>query len=124
MKHRTLICLGEHLRFQIRIQDVTQAYLQSACILAREVSIDKPAQELELSPNQALKLLRPLSGLADSGDLRRRELWKHHRGCHTRRRRWLISLIKGNSKKSEETVCGSGVGQRVGNPRIGLEHGR
>jgi hypothetical protein len=41
--------------------------LQSAEPLMRDVYI-KPSAELEFSANQVLKLLRPLYGIADSGD--------------------------------------------------------
>jgi hypothetical protein len=54
--------------FKVWTQYVTQAYLQSAGILALDVYVDKPAPELELNADQALKLLRPLCGLADSGE--------------------------------------------------------
>jgi Reverse transcriptase (RNA-dependent DNA polymerase) len=76
---RLIFALASILGFKIWTQDVTQAYLQSAGTLAREVFIEKPAIELELSPNQALQLLRPLYGLADSGDFWYRELVQHHR---------------------------------------------
>jgi len=76
---RLLFALASILGFKIWTQDVTQAYLQSAGTLERDVYIDKPAPELHLSSDQALKLLRPLYGLADSGDFWYRELSKHHR---------------------------------------------
>jgi Reverse transcriptase (RNA-dependent DNA polymerase) len=74
-----VFALASILGFKIWTQDVTQAYLQSAGTLSREVFIDKPAPELELNADQALQLLRPLYGLADSGDFWYRELSKHHR---------------------------------------------
>jgi hypothetical protein len=46
---------------------VTQSYFQSAEPLIRDVYI-KPSTEFELDASQVLKLLRPLYGLADSGD--------------------------------------------------------
>jgi hypothetical protein len=64
--------------FKVWTQDVTQAYLKSAGILAREVYVYKPAPELELNTDQALKLLIRLYGLADSGDFWYRELANHH----------------------------------------------
>jgi hypothetical protein len=47
--------------------DVTQAYLQSAELLMRDVYI-KPSAEFELHANQVLNLLRTLYGMADSVD--------------------------------------------------------
>jgi Reverse transcriptase (RNA-dependent DNA polymerase) len=65
---RIIFALASNFGFKIWTQDVTQAYLQSSGTLARKVFIEKPASELELCPNQALQLLKPLYGLADSGD--------------------------------------------------------
>jgi hypothetical protein len=76
---RLIFALSSILGFDIWTQDVTQAYLQSAGTLAREVFIEKLTPEFELGPHQSLKLLRPLYGLADSGDFWYRELSKHHR---------------------------------------------
>jgi hypothetical protein len=76
---RFSLALAGILGFKIWSQDVTQAYLQSAGTLARDVFIEKPASELELEPDQAVQLLRPLYGLDDSGDFWYRELSKHHR---------------------------------------------
>jgi hypothetical protein len=47
--------------------DVTQAYLQSAFRLMRDVYVT-PTEEFELRPDQVLKLLKPLYGLSDSRD--------------------------------------------------------
>jgi Reverse transcriptase (RNA-dependent DNA polymerase) len=76
---RIVFALSGILGFKIWTQDVTQAYLQSAGTLARDVFINKPAPELGLNSEQALKLLRPLYGLADSGDFWYRELSQYHR---------------------------------------------
>jgi hypothetical protein len=78
-KHQTYISLASIVGFKIWTQDLNKSYLQSAGTLAREVFIDKPAPELELSRQQALKLLRNLYGLADSGDFCHHELSMHHR---------------------------------------------
>jgi hypothetical protein len=58
--------------------DVTQAYLQSAEKLLRDVYI-KQTKEFLMGPGQILKLLRPLYGLADSGDYWGRTLSNHMR---------------------------------------------
>lgn len=48
-------------------QDVSEAYLQSAERLMRDICV-KPTREFKLSEKQLLKSLKPLYGLADSGD--------------------------------------------------------
>jgi hypothetical protein len=81
---RLLFVLCSIFGFHIWTQDVIQAYLQSSGILARDVFISNPPPELELTPEHALQLLKPLYGLADSGDFWYRELAHHHRmmGMH------------------------------------------
>ena len=64
---RILVGLAAIFGFRLFSTDVTQAYLQSSSDLMREVYI-KPGKEFNLRPNEILKLLRPLYGLADSGD--------------------------------------------------------
>jgi Reverse transcriptase (RNA-dependent DNA polymerase) len=64
---KLLIGLAAIFGYRIFSTDVTQAYLQSAEPLMRDVYI-KPSAEFELNANQVLKFLRPLYGLADSGD--------------------------------------------------------
>ena len=49
--------------------DVTQAYLQSSEPRIRDIFISRPVPEFELEPHQCLKLLTPLYGLYESGDL-------------------------------------------------------
>lgn len=64
---RILVGLAAAFEFELFSTDVTQAYLQSATPLQREVYI-KPGKDFGLGPDKLLKLLRPLYGLADSGD--------------------------------------------------------
>ena len=48
-------------------EDVSQTYLESASELLREVYL-RPNRQLHVPAGYVLKLLRPLYGLADSGD--------------------------------------------------------
>lgn len=64
---RVLVGLAAAFEFELFSTDVTQAYLQSATPLQREVYI-KPGKDFGLGSDKLLKLLRPLYGLADSGD--------------------------------------------------------
>ena len=71
-----LVGLAALFGFQLFSTDVTQAYLQGAEKLKRDVYI-KPSAEFGLCPNRILKLLIPLYGLADSGDHWGRSLRDH-----------------------------------------------
>ena len=64
---KLLVGLAALLDFRLFSTDVTQAYLQSAEELSRDVYVE-PSPEFNLDSNQLLKLLKPLYGLADSGD--------------------------------------------------------
>lgn len=73
---RLLVGLAAIFGFRLFSTDVTQAYLQSREKLLRDVYV-KPSKEFELGPNQLLKLLKPLYGLADSGDYWGKTLRSH-----------------------------------------------
>ena len=64
---RMLVGLASLFGFRLYSTDVTQAYLQSAESLMRDVYI-QPSKKFHLGPKHLLKLLKPLYGLADSGD--------------------------------------------------------
>lgn len=67
------------LSFDIWTAYVRQAYLQASEPLMRDVFLKPPAPELSLSAQQALKLIKPLYGLCDSGDI-----WHRTRDLHRR----------------------------------------
>jgi hypothetical protein len=48
---------------------------------------------------------------------------RSRKGVTPKRWRWLTSQVMGNRKRGDETVCGSGLGRLVGNPRIVLGNG-
>jgi Reverse transcriptase (RNA-dependent DNA polymerase) len=64
--------------FTVWSEDATQAFVQSADNLMRDVYIHPPA-EFNLSPNIILKLLKPLYGLSDAGDYWSRTMTHHHK---------------------------------------------
>lgn len=64
---RFLIALSSCFGFKIWTQDISQAYLQSASKLIRDIYL-QPGKDLEIHGDILFKLLRPLYGLSDSGD--------------------------------------------------------
>lgn len=64
---RVIVSIAAILGFWVWTKYVSQAYLQSADKLMREVYVN-PSSEVRFSHNQLLHLLKPLYGLSDSGD--------------------------------------------------------
>ena len=75
---RLLLAMASMFGFHVWTADVRKAYLQSAEPLMREILIKDPVPEFELDDPQCLQLLRPLSGLCESGDLWHKTLEAHH----------------------------------------------
>ncbi len=73
---RMLVSIATMFGFRLWSQDITQAYIQSASPLLRDVYL-KPTKELEIPADSVLKLLKPLYGLADSGDYWHSTFQKH-----------------------------------------------
>lgn len=67
---RMLLALAAIFGWKIWTQDISQAFVKSAGELSREIYIKKfnDVRELNLRPDQAVKSLRQLYGLCDSGD--------------------------------------------------------
>lgn len=63
--------------FKLWAHDITQAYLQSDSPLVRNVYI-KPPPELRMPKGRVLRLIKPLYGLADSGDYWGSTSSRHH----------------------------------------------
>ena len=68
--------LATLLGFEVWSTDVKEAYLQSASDLRRDVFI-RP-EILELDQKELIQIVKPLYGLADSGDYLNETLCKHH----------------------------------------------
>lgn len=76
---RLLLSLALIFDFEVWSSDVKQAYLQSMAKMYRDVYIRNPTEEFELPAGFVLKLLKPLYGLCDSGDLWYETLEFHHK---------------------------------------------
>ncbi len=73
---RLLVAIAAIMGFDVWTEDISQAYLQSASELLRELYL-KPNRQLKVPAGYVLKLLRPLYGLADSGDYWHATFAKH-----------------------------------------------
>lgn len=72
-----LLTIENIFGFHIWTPDVQQAYLQPTIPLLRDIFIKNAASEFELRSERCLKLLRPLYGLSESGDLWYETIAKH-----------------------------------------------
>jgi Reverse transcriptase (RNA-dependent DNA polymerase) len=73
---RLLLALAASLGFDVWTLDANQAYLQAAYDLGRKVYLRTGA--IQLQPGELIQLIKPLYGLADSGDLWARTLMNFH----------------------------------------------
>ncbi len=64
---RLLVAMAAIMGFEVWTEDISQAYLQSASELLREVDL-KPNRQQKVPAGYVSKLLRPLYRLSDSGD--------------------------------------------------------
>jgi Reverse transcriptase (RNA-dependent DNA polymerase) len=108
-QHSSRVLVGLAAIFGVNLfsTDVTQAYLQSAEKLLRDVYI-KPMREFSMGPGQLLKLLWPLYGLADSGDYWGRTLSNHLRkdlGMESTTGDPALFFKNIHSRKVERTLC-------------------
>jgi hypothetical protein len=79
---RLLFALAAIFGWKAWTEDVRQAYIQTTGRLLRDVyitSLNRAENELRLKPNEALRLLRPLYGLAETGDLWHSEFSSKHK---------------------------------------------
>ena len=65
---RIILVFAKIKGFRIWVVDVKLTYLQSDKPLMRKIFITNPAPEFDLSHEECLELLKPIYGLADSGD--------------------------------------------------------
>lgn len=75
---RIILSIAAMHQFQVWSHDITQAYPQSDSPLLRGVYI-LPPSELNMPEHTALKLVKPLYGLADSGDYWGSTSSRHHK---------------------------------------------
>lgn len=73
---RLLLALAAMYGFEVWATDINQAYLQAASNLHRKVFVSPDI--LPLRPDEILQVVRPLYGLADSGDYWGETLDDHH----------------------------------------------
>lgn len=64
---KLLVGIASIFGFRLLPTDVTQEYIQSAEELNRQIFINPP-KELKLKPDELIKLLKPIYGLAESED--------------------------------------------------------
>jgi hypothetical protein len=62
--------------FEVISADVIQAYLQSASELRRKVFVKHTC--IDLKPDELLQIMKPLYGLAESGDYCAQTSFRHH----------------------------------------------
>ena len=73
---RLILSLAVTYRLRVWTHDISQAYLQSSHALTRSIYLHPPA-ELGLPAGTVPRLLKPIYGLADSGDYWNRTMTTH-----------------------------------------------
>eukprot|EP00171_Calliarthron_tuberculosum_P008498 IDg8498t1 len=73
---RLLFAIASIMGFELWSEDICLAYIQGSTEIMREIFVC-PKGELSLQPNQIFQLMKPLYGLADSGDRWHYTLKKH-----------------------------------------------
>lgn len=76
---RLLLALAGTFSFNVWSDNVRQAYPQDFEPLGRDIYLRDTGAEFDLKSNQCIKILRPLYGLYDAGNLWRNTLHEHHR---------------------------------------------
>jgi Reverse transcriptase (RNA-dependent DNA polymerase) len=73
---RILLATAAIMGFEVISADETQAYLQSASELKRKVFVKSNC--IDLKPDELLQIMKPLYGLAESGDYCAQMFIRHH----------------------------------------------
>lgn len=80
MTTRFLYTVAKLLNWDMYVRDITQAFIQSSTKLRRPIFL-RPPKELNLPPNQVLRVLRPLYGVPESPLHWFVSYTNHHRLC-------------------------------------------
>jgi hypothetical protein len=114
---RIILAVSAILEFKVWTVDISQAYLQSANDIDRDIFVDNPAPEFALSPDQCLQLIRPLYGLGDANEMWYLTLHTHHtdelgmkalRSDPALYSRFIEGILQGMSGTYVDDLCRAG----------------